>query len=288
MGASRDYTTGNDGSLDNYGQPWGARGSDTVTITRVRGESVIGREGGLSSLDRDHRAARRAAGLSHRVLERPTREAPAIRRGQADTTHGADQLSRGVSPVRRYGRLGSQQQISVRGRRAGATREVRLFVKLSAYAIGLLISGVCLGMWLSGVSTAQTFNIQSLTEKDSMLNNQLETLNRDLENVRSSADVARRAAEDSMGVPEQAGVVEVQENGDIAQRRAAKPETESIIDVNGAPVRPARASSNPTATAQVSGSLSSVPQGQQAGQAATQPVGSLLPRQAPYAATMRN
>ncbi|MBF9010752.1 hypothetical protein HMPREF2976_06870 [Corynebacterium sp. HMSC077D10] len=139
-------------------------------------------------------------------------------------------------------------------------------------------------MGLSGLSTAQTFKIQQLSVQENTLDNQLETLNRDLEDVRSSADVARRAAEDSMGVPAQAGIVEVQENGDIAERRPAEPETDSIIDVNGAPVRPGQASSDPNETEDVNGNLNAVPQGTQSVQA---PQGQQA-YQAPYAARRTN
>lgn len=288
MGASRDYTTGNDGSLNSYGHDgWGRRG-DTATIPRVRDEWVSPARSGRVSDDKDHRAARRAAEAAQTSFARPTREAPEIRPHREHTGRGArtGQGAR-VGSTQRYSRVGSSQVLSVRGRRATATRTFRRVNKLSFYAIGLLLAGVCLAMWLSGMSTAQTFTIQQLSDQESTLDNQLETLNRDLENVRSSADIARRAAEDSLVVPDQPGIVEVEENGDIAERRAAKPESESIIDVNGAPVRPGQASSDPHDTADVAGSLSSVPHGQQAAQPGTV-VNPQIPVQAPYAATSRN
>ena len=114
-------------------------------------------------------------------------------------------------------------------------------------------------MWLSGLSTSQTFKIQQLTAHESTLNNQLETLNRDLENVRSSSDVARRAHEAKMGIPVQPGIVEADGEGKVQEKREATPEMESVVDVNGEPVRPGRASSDPNATANMSDNLNARP-----------------------------
>src|SRR5690625_2400656 len=108
-----------------------------------------------------------------------------------------------ITPTPRKSRLGSRQVVTERGRRVAPIKQVTLFSRLSAVAIALLIGGVVLAVWLSGVSTSQTFRIQQLTYQESQLNNQLETLNRDLEQVLSSADVARRGADAKMGIPSQ-------------------------------------------------------------------------------------
>lgn len=192
------------------------------------------------------------------LLERP-------RRGAQSTTptRPSRRVHRPEVPQRRNKRLGSKQVVSYRGRRMGPPRKDPAIFRLAVIAIGMVIAGVAVAMWLSGLSTAQTFKIQQLTVQESQLSNQVETLNRDLENVRSSADVARRANDMNMAVPVQPGVVEVNENGDINEQRPADGATESIIDVNGEPVRPGRASSDPNETSDVSDSLSAVPQGQQ-------------------------
>ena len=168
-----------------------------------------------------------------------------------------------ITPTPRKSRLGSRQVVTERGRRVAPIKQVTLFSRLSAVAIALLIGGVVLAVWLSGVSTSQTFRIQQLTYQESQLNNQLETLNRDLEQVRSSADVARRGADAKMGIPSQPGIVEVGEDGTVEERRPATEGTEAIIDVNGEPVRTGRATSDPRDTEGVSDELNAVPRNQQ-------------------------
>ena len=168
-----------------------------------------------------------------------------------------------ITPTPRKSRLGSRQVVTERGRRVAPIKQVTLFSRLSAVAIALLIGGVVLAVWLSGVSTSQTFRIQQLTYQESQLNNQLETLNRDLEQVRSSADVARRGADAKMGIPPQPGIVEVGEDGTVEERRPATEGTEAIIDVNGEPVRTGRATSDPRDTEGVSDELNAVPRNQQ-------------------------
>ena len=168
-----------------------------------------------------------------------------------------------ATPNPRRSRLGSRQVVTERGRRVAPIKKVTLFSRLSAVAIALLIGGVALAVWLSGVSTSQTFRIQHLTVQESQLDNQLETLNRDLEQVRSSADVARRGADARMGIPTQPGIIEVEEDGSVKERRPATEGTEAIIDVNGEPVRTGQATSNPRDTEGMSDELNAVPRGQQ-------------------------
>ncbi|MDK6812535.1 MULTISPECIES: hypothetical protein [Corynebacterium] len=205
---------------------------------------------------RDFTTGADATGQGTALLERGRRTTPLPSR----TPH------RGTVPTRRVGsglrgsRLGSKQVVSNRGRRVSQpTRVNGLFARLSFTAIALLITGVAAAMWLSGLSTSQTFKIQELTAQESTLDNQLETLNRDLENVRSASDVARRAHEAKMGIPVQPGVVEVGADGNIEHKREATPDMESVIDVNGEPVRPGQASSDPNATANMSDNLNARP-----------------------------
>jgi len=139
-------------------------------------------------------------------------------------------------------------------------KRTTLLAKLVSLSIMLAIAGVAVAMWLSGVSTQQTFQMQVLQSQDRQLSNQLETLNRDLENVRSSAEIARRAGELGMAVPSQPGILAVQENGDIVEQRPADPATSPIIDVNGAPVRPGQASSDPDAIDELGDNLAAIPQ----------------------------
>ncbi|HJD77898.1 hypothetical protein SAMN06295981_0397 [Corynebacterium pollutisoli] len=160
-------------------------------------------------------------------------------------------------------RLGSRQVVSVRGRRVAELKKTSLLAKLFSISIVLAIAGVAVAMWLAGLATQQTFQMQLLQSQDKQLSNQLETLNRDLENVRSSAEIARRAGELGMVAPAQPGILAVQENGDILEQRPADPATRPIIDVNGAPVRPGQASSDPDAIDELGDNLEAVPQGHQ-------------------------
>ncbi|MDY3127827.1 MAG: hypothetical protein SOW59_06825 [Corynebacterium sp.] len=160
-------------------------------------------------------------------------------------------------------RLGSQQVLTKRGRRVSEIKQVSTIARVSGWAIALLITGIAMAMFFSGHSTSQTFQIQQLTYQESQLKNQLETLHRDVEAARSSADIARRAADAHLAVPVQPGIIQVNPDGTTTELRPATAETESIIDVNGQAIRPNRASSDPVATANVSGSLRAVPEVQQ-------------------------
>lgn len=261
MGASRDFTAKQFSAAESsaaHGAGYPSAGHATALLEREP-ERGLGRfRPGLGN-----RAQGNSTFGSRDFAERPegdiaTRQAPS--RTVTETRTTRRELHRSTPRGRR---LGSQQVVTYRGRRLTPIKQVTLFSRLSGVAIALLIAGVGLAMWLSGVSTAQTFKIQQLTVQESQLSNQLETLNRDLENVSSSAELARRASEAGMGVAAQPGIIDVKENGDTSQQRPATAETESIIDVNGAPVRPGQASSDPNATEDVSDALRAVPQGQQ-------------------------
>ncbi|MDO5031383.1 hypothetical protein [Corynebacterium sp.] len=207
-------------------------------------------------------------GQATALLERARRTTPLPSR----TPHRGTVPKRRTSEAFRGNRLGSQQVVSIRGRQLHPTpKKNSLFVRMSVIALCLLIAGVVMSMWLSGVSTAQTFKVQELTARDAQLDNQLETLNRDLENVRSAADVARRAHEANMGIPVQPGIVDVAGDGEVKHLREATPEKESVIDVNGDPVRPGQVSSDPRATQDVSGNLNARPGSTQRTDAETRP-----------------
>ena len=227
-------------------------------------------------MDRPDRAQRGSLGSDSAAGTRTATPTRTPRKTRTTTRGEQRTATRTVSPTRttrreipqitsptRGSRLGSRQVVTERGRRVAPIKKVTLFSRLSAVAISLLVGGVILAVWLSGVSTSQTFRIQQLTYQESQLDNQLETLNRDLEQVRSSADVARRGADANMGIPTQPGIVEVTDDGSVEERRPATQGTEGIIDVNGEPVRTGQATSDPDDTEGVSDELNAVPQGQQ-------------------------
>lgn len=187
------------------------------------------------------------------------------------------------------GRLGSQQVVSVRGRRvASPVKEKNPLVKTGGVAAVLLIVGVAVAMILSGLSTTQTFTIQQLQSQERTLKNEVESLNRDLEDLRSSAEIAQRAAESGMLVASEPGVVDVAADGRVEHRREFNPESVSPVrDVNGAPARATRASSDQRATSELGDSLTQLPGGNVLGQAGTTgpAIDTLLPYQPNVAAS---
>ena len=151
----------------------------------------------------------------------------------------------GESPVTRpehsFGRrLGSKQITSYRGRRVvhekADSNTVRFVVLLSVF----LTVGVAISVWLSGIATQQSFELNRLAQRDTSLSRELETANRDLEELRSGAEIARHA---------------------VTEQRPANPaESRPLTDVNDAPVRSSRASSSPESTDEISDSVVQVPQ----------------------------
>lgn len=266
MGTSRDFTTGPDTDTDLH-MTYVASGSTAVLDRESdRGLSRTQRQGRYQARQdgrgNDRAAQRGGVGtrLGSRGANRP--QLPSRTR----TPHPSPSSYRGVAQPQpgKTGaakRLGSKQVVSRRGWRTTPIKKYRRISRVSAIAITMLIAGVALAVWLSGLATAQTFKVQNLTVQESQLNNQLETLNRDLEDVRSTADIAHRAADKNMGIPTHPGIVATKDDGGIDTRRDPEEGMESIIDVNGEPVRPGRASSDPDDTRDVSDNLEATPEG---------------------------
>lgn len=201
--------------------------------------------------------------------------------------HTRSLLTPGIHPTRtrklQY-KSGSQQVISVRGRRVVAPRADPKLIKLFTIVVLLLCAGVGISMGLSGMTTEQTFRLQELNSQETDLNNRIESLNRDVEDARSAATIAAAAQDMGMVSPVLPGILAVEENGDIVEQRAADPETRPIIDINGEQARTNRASSNPDETSEVTDNLQAIPQG-----TANPPYSSNSQTgTAPYSATTRN
>ncbi|GAB3940569.1 hypothetical protein [Corynebacterium tapiri] len=216
-----------------------------TTVTRSRRTTQVSapRSRGVSQ---DFSTATRSTGAP---VETPRRAYPS-------------QPTRQVQPIRGR-RLGSRQVVSVRGRRVREVKAVGPLFKVATVSLSFLVGGIVLAMWLSGLSTQQTFAISQLTAQESQLSNQLETLNRDLQNESSSAEIARRAQEMGMAIPDKPGVLNVAENGDVSESRPADAATTPIIDLNGEKVRPGTASSDPKDMKNLPNNLEAVPQGEQ-------------------------
>lgn len=186
------------------------------------------------------------------------------------------QLPREMQPerTRKFQRkLGSQQVVSVRGRRVVTQKPNPHRVNLAIGVVLLLFVTIATAMVLSGKSTEQAFELQKLNAQEQQLNNQLETLNRDVEQTRAAAEVARVAADKGMVVADIPGVLIVEKDGAITEQRPSDPAAvRPIIDVNGAPIRPEQASTNPNEIKDVTNNIQPIPQNNSA-----------VPAVAPYA-----
>lgn len=201
------------------------------------------------------------------IASAPLTTLPRPRTRQAPPVSYAPAPKPGVKPHVPHsgsrGRLGSQQVVSVRGRRVAApAKPASRFSAVSGWAVALLAVGIAAAMILSGLSTTQTFQIQRLQSQERSLQNEVESLSRDLEDRRSSAEIAQRAAEAGMLVATQPGIVEVMPDGAVEQRREFNPESVApVMDINGAPTRADRATSDQRATDQLADSLTQLPGG---------------------------
>lgn len=162
--------------------------------------------------------------------------------------------------------LGSKQVIVERGRRVAQVKNDPHFVRFVVFVIALLSASVGAVMFLSAHATSQTFSLQDLKSQETQLDNELESLHRDLESVRSSAEIARRASEMGFVVPDQPGVLEVSHGAEapvaeVLASDAAK--TRPLVDVNGNKVRASSATSNPAETRAVTNSLDQLPRVEQ-------------------------
>lgn len=155
-------------------------------------------------------------------------------------------------------KAGSQQVFSYRGRRVERPQVDQRLVRLVVSMTLLLVGAVLACMALSGLATSQTFALQQLQNKERVLANQVETLNRDLQNVSSSAALANKARELGMVIPDQAGILATDEHGNIVEQRPATDITRPIVDVNSVAPAPV-ATSDPEDTQEVADNLNAVP-----------------------------
>lgn len=225
------------------------------TTRRPRGASRAYEHRAYSS--RDYSSSAHFGRLSGSVMTAPrpteTSQSPhgrALRPSQSE-----------VKPGRRFQRkLGSQQVVSVRGRRVESPKADRRVVRTAVLAVTVMTLGVLVAMWLSGITTKQTFDIQRLSATEAQLGNQLETLHRDVEESKAVAGVAGSAAERKMVIPSQPGVLEVHPDGMVEQK--LEPNMSGnlpLIDVNQGRAKAPGASSDPNRTNEVRGRLNAVP-----------------------------
>lgn len=144
---------------------------------------------------------------------------------------------------------GSQQILSIRGRRVLQQRIDPATVTFMVLATFAVVAGLVLTMFVTGITTQQSFRIQNLREQNTVLNNQLETLNRDLADVSSTSNLAQQAATLGMVLPVQAGILSVDAEGNVVEQRAASAETQPLVDVNSLAAAANAASAEETAEA---------------------------------------
>ncbi|GAB3081214.1 hypothetical protein GCM10027157_13940 [Corynebacterium aquatimens] len=174
--------------------------------------------------------------------------------------------------------------MSVRGRRVVASTETkRKFSVLSFVALPLLVLGIFGAMLLSALSTQQTFTLEQLKAEERTLSNEIESLNRSVEEAKSSANIALRADKANMTVPGQPGILAVGPDGKVKETGEADPAKKyRVIDVNAETIRTDRATSDRDATRDVADSLAALPQVAGAQFAATPgPAGAAAPAPGP-------
>lgn len=158
-------------------------------------------------------------------------------------------------------RLGSKQVVSVRGRRVSTTEAKRKFSTMSLMALPLLIFGIFGAMLLSALSTEQTFTIEQLQSQERALNNEIETLNRNVEDSRAAAEVAAKADAAGMVIPVQPGIINVDAEGKAHETRESDAsKTVRVVDVNQETIRTDHATSDQKATRDIADNLSALPQ----------------------------
>lgn len=193
----------------------------------------------------------------HAPTRRTSRGASATVAGAKTKTRQRNRSARTKQDLyqrRRFGRTGSQQVISVRGRRVTtSSRDNHKFVG-AAVMIILVVAGIVAAMWLSGISTSTSLQLDAAQTKEKELRNQLEVLERDVAYMKSTGAIAQRAVEEGMVNPEQPAVLTTDPEGKVVEVRPGDEKQQKIIDLNSeSPNIPHAPSSNPKDTENVPG-----------------------------------
>lgn len=150
-------------------------------------------------------------------------------------------------------RVGSKHQpVSVRGRRVVEHKYPSKTARLIAIAVFAAAVGIGVVMWVSGLTTAQTFEITDAQKKSTTLSNEIESLERDAEHAKSGANLAKEASKLGMVAPDQSGVLDARGEEVVDVRQPGVGEDRPVTDVNSES-RPRGATSNPDKTNNVAG-----------------------------------
>ena len=187
---------------------------------------------------------------------RPDRDAG--RRLPPRTTRAAGFKSDGAPERQRRRRVasrtGSKQILSIRGRRIvpeTADPSMIRFV-LAILLVGTV--GIVFAMALSAISTEQSFRLSDARSQGKLISDEIETLQRDVEHAKSTAEISRRAGEMGMVNVKQPGVLEVSPNGKVTEKLPADVEKQGkLADINGEKIRPKNPTSDPKQTDNVPG-----------------------------------
>ncbi|MDO4908734.1 MAG: hypothetical protein Q3962_02630 [Corynebacterium sp.] len=174
--------------------------------------------------------------MAQKILERDYQSTTRTARSTSTATRGR-RLSTASTATRtrtdRYGRLGSKQQLTNRGRRVVQPKANPAVIRMLVMVTVVIAGAIAGAMGLSVYTTEQTFHLQDLKATDQTLSNQIETLHRDLEQKQASAALAQHASQSGMVVPNIPGIIQTQQDGTAAEVRAANPtETRPVTDTN--------------------------------------------------------
>lgn len=159
------------------------------------------------------------------------------------------------------GRLGSQQRVSVRGRRVQPVKRSNpRVVRLVSFFVLACLIGTASVMLLSGLTTEKTFQVTDAEAKSKTLANEITTLERDVEKAKSAQNLSAKAAEMGMVVPGQAGILESKGDKVNQRREADNAKDRRVVDVTGKQ-RTREATSAPDETRNVPGLAPSSPAG---------------------------
>lgn len=189
-------------------------------------------------------------------------KAPARRYSRGSAVTETARPVRGSAPTRSakrprlrgYGRTGSKQVVSVRGRRLTNTTADRRTFKFVTVAVLFVIGVIAIAMFLSATSTARSKELSSAQEYEKSLSNKVEVLERDVAYLQSTGEIAHKAAEQGMVNVQQPAILSVGPDGALVEVRPGDPEYQSIIDINGeSAARPHAPTSDPQQTENVPG-----------------------------------
>lgn len=166
----------------------------------------------------------------------------------------SERTERDLYRRRHYGRTGSRQVISVRGRRVTTGPRDNRKIAGAALMIVLVVCGIVAAMFLSGISTSTSLELDAAQTREKELRNQLEVLERDVAYMKSTGAIAQRAVEEGMVSPQKPVVLTTDSNGNVVEARPGDAANLGVVDLNeSGATNPHTPSSNPADTRKVPG-----------------------------------